>query len=500
MDKKLVKNKLLNLSEKNDRSEYESLSKSDYVSMFHSISDYFPYTNRQLKIAVSKFLYYGADKFNKFSIPTPYNTSNEDFITFKKFLDALCLQEGENSVNTPVLKLHKIKWEIYNDYNFSKLNSSTLSHLSVMSNQVEEIDIPTECGSDKLVEFNKQKSELLSLISGLLSNSLFTKIRTRLPYRFARNTSISFKINQIDFAVKISPHYIGNMDTFWSVNDGAIMENVGASKWQNSISEIEIVINCLIDDSKVEAPLIIASHNDSATTENWNFLYKITYDIIEKVWWHFIDKDIATSSWCPVPKDIPFIEFSQWHNEEQLEFKLTSNPSNIHSIHQNNDEEENYVFDSLEEVAWTKKCFLYAKISLEIGQFKEALFWLNVATESLLEDFICFIVKEEDVREELLKGVSTFASAEEILSKQFPEMKGRVQWPKSTKHPSVFNKLKQVFKLAKTDLSEKEVLKKYSIISSDRNFLFHGSNIDLQSEKIKKAFEAYDWLTRNLFK
>lgn len=500
MDRKLAENKLLNLSEKNNLSEYEKLSKEDYTSIFYSVLDRLPYTDLKLKIAMFKFLYYGADKFNKFSIPTPNNTSCEDFIIFKKFLDALCLLEGKNSVNTPILKLHKIKWEIYNDYNFSKLKSSTLSHLSIISKQVEEIDIPTTCGSDKLVEFNKQKSELSSLISGLLSNSLSTKIRTRLPYRFARNTSISFKINQIDFSIKISPHYIGSGDIFWNVGEGAIVENEGASKWQNSISEIEIVTNCLIDDSKTEDPLIIAPHNDSTSTENWNFLYKITYDIVEKVWWHFIDKDIPTSSWCPVPKDIPFVEFSQWYNEEQLAFKLTSNPSNIHSIYQSNDGEKNYVFESLEEVTWTKKCFLYAKISLEIGQFKEALFWLNVATESLLEDFIYFTIKEEDVRLELLKGIPTFASAEEILSEQFPAMKRRVQWPKSTKHPSIFNKLKQVFKLADTDLSEKEVFKKYSIISSDRNLLFHGTNIDLQSKKIKKAFEAYDWLTKNLFK
>ena len=41
-----------------------------------------------------------------------------------------------------------------------------------------------------------------------------------------------------------------------------------------------------------------------------------------------------------------------------------------------------------------------------------------------------------------------FNTAEEILTEQFPEMKGKVQWPKTVIHTSVFIKLKRAVKMS----------------------------------------------------
>ena len=45
----------------------------------------------------------------------------------------------------------------------------------------------------------------------------------------------------------------------------------------------------------------------------------------------------------------------------------------------------------------------------------------------------------------------------------------------------------------------KDVMKKYSIVNSNRNALFHGKSVDINVETVAKAFGAYDWLKENLF-
>lgn len=495
MDIKIAKSRLMILSQENDRTQYDNLPEEDYKAIFYSIHRYIPFQDRELNFAAAKFLYYGTLKFDKFNIPTPYAVNNDQFNIFNSFLNALRLQEGAKSTNAPTLELHRIKWYIYNIYNFSSLDESAYDKLNEFSMKVEQIPAPSN--SIKLEEFEQQKGKLLSLISGLSSNSLYTRIRTRLPYKFANKTSIELTINNIYILVHITPHYIENRDSFFDTDLNSQIEILGATRWQNSFSEIEIKIDSLLDDSKSELPLTLLLDQESTfCVNNWNFLYKLTYEIIEKLWWFFKQKNIETSNWTPIPKDIPYIEFSQWDNEIQLEYKLSSNPSNIYSVKPRNNEGINtYKIEDLSEIEWTRKSYLYAKLYVEIGQYKEALFWLNVATESLIDNFIDSVVEDDiEQKEKLLNGVPTFESAEEILSKQFPEMAGRVKWPDSIKHPSIYNKIKNMIKLYSLPLSEKEVLKKYSIISNDRNALFHGTNTDIEPNRLNKAFNAYEWL------
>jgi hypothetical protein len=42
-------------------------------------------------------------------------------------------------------------------------------------------------------------------------------------------------------------------------------------------------------------------------------------------------------------------------------------------------------------------------------------------------------------------------------------------------------------------------MKKYSIVNSNRNALFHGKSVDINVETVAKAFGAYDWLKEKLF-
>lgn len=490
-----AKHKLSELSEQNIREEYENLSKDEYKFIFYSIRNHIPFKDKILNIAVKKFLYYGSIKFNKFSIPSSIVSTEDDFINFKLFLSALWGMEGKESGNAPTQEIHKLKWEIYNRFNFKKIKEDDSVELNKYLNRLNLLSIP-DFYKEKIVEFDEQKQKLSLLILGMLSNTLLTKIKTRLPYKFSnKRTFISFEMDDVNVEVEIIPHYLGCNDSFLQVDLNSTMESSGASRWQNFISEINITLKGLVDDSRsVPSLMLIASKDDDCIDENWNYLFDITYRIIENLWWHFKKNNIVTSNWTPAPKDIPFIEFSQWNRETQIEFKLMSNPSNVYHIGNNNVEFEKYNIKYLKEVKWNTKSYLYAQIYSEIGQYKEALFWLNVATESLIDDFINSVITDEKLLSELSGNVSSFESAESILSQQFPEMKGKVKWPNSTRHPSVYTKISKVIKECKFPLSEKEVLSKYSNINSERNKLFHGIPLDIQANKLKKAFDAYEWL------
>ena len=99
---------------------------------------------------------------------------------------------------------------------------------------------------------------------------------------------------------------------------------------------------------------------------------------------------------------------------------------------------------------------------------------------------------------ELEKDEYKFDKAEEILAQQYPEMKGKVKWPNTVIHASVFVKLKRAVKISNISDLQKDILKKYSQIHSKRNALFHGVCIDVVVEDVEKAFNAYAWLKEKL--
>ena len=130
---------------------------------------------------------------------------------------------------------------------------------------------------------------------------------------------------------------------------------------------------------------------------------------------------------------------------------------------------------------------------------KESIFWLNVSVEALVEEFIQKTATSKEALAEIEGDEYKFNTAEEILAEQFPEMKGKVQWPNTVIHTSVFTKLKRAIKMSDKAYLQKEVLKKYSTVNSKRNALFHGKSVEINVETIEKAFSAYEWLKEKLF-
>lgn len=490
-----AKQKLLILSEHNTREEYEKISKEEYRAIFFAINKSLPFKDKSQNIAAKKFLYYGTLLFNKFNIPGPWIVENEDFATFKLFLAKLWFIEGSESGNAPHLELDKIKWDIYNAYNYSNLQNIVPTSFDPLIEKIEKLNIIDWYGEEKKKELNEKKEKLFQIIYGIKNNTIVTTINTRLPYGFTENDSnLTIITNGIKATVKTKIIYLGSLDTFMNVDCNSIIDIQGATRWQNKFTEIEIKINTLIDRSAYVTPIVF--DNQLEVSKSWNSLFNITYAIIESLWWQLKQNGINTSYWCPTPKDFSVINYALCNNDFQIDFAILQNKAmvikpKVQIIEELGD------FNCDSDVQWYIKCYQHSKLYADVGQLKESLFWLNVSVEALISKFVESVLDDTEYNE-LTKGVNPYEASEEIVSEQFHDMKGKVSWPETIKHPSVYNILSKVIKGKNLPLDKKEVLKKYSNICSGRNDLFHGIEESVSADKLKKAIDSYDWLKDKL--
>ena len=499
ISRKDAEKRLCELSALKNRAVYENLSKGEYLSIFSFIGNAAYYSkNVTLRMAAKEFLYYGTLAFDKFCVPSPFVVTDNDLDNFTSFLDKLWELEGDDSGNAPSRELNLIKWDIYNNFALNSDNTETQADWNAYRIDINNCNV-TEYYSDKMEELNNAKAELHLLINGLQNNTITTKIITRLPSLFTENESIvKFKIKESNVEVIIKPKPFQASDTFISSAPGSesIINNNGASRWQNGITIIEITINALFDDSRFSKPLMLSE--DYAPNTSWNALYTFIYEIVEKLWFYFRTNSINTSSYIPTPKDIPYISYEVYNGETSIDFKLSQNPSYIFRLKtQSKERIEINDFNFQKKVPWSRKCYEFTLTYMELGQFKEALFWLNVSAESMIWSFAQSMLKKE-MFDELVKGSPVFERAEEILTEQRPEMSNIIDWGKDTKVTSIYPLIKRVIKECNLPLRHKVIQKYYSDISEERNKLVHGEEREITANIIQKAILSYNNLKESI--
>ena len=78
-------------------------------------------------------------------------------------------------------------------------------------------------------------------------------------------------------------------------------------------------------------------------------------------------------------------------------------------------------------------------------------------------------------------------------------MAGRISWPGTKSHVSVFAKLKYLYGAVSMKTSVNTVITRYHNISRHRNALFHGMDEQRPSVAVMRlALESFDWLAANV--
>lgn len=340
-----------------------------------------------------------------------------------------------------------------------------------------------------------KRNEVVGLIKDIRNGHVRTKIHTSLPSKLTNaDAIIVLKVNGVNVKVNICNHSQGSSLPGISIKEGSTMSVSGPSMWTTTTCELDIEAECLMDGLEYKSSVTLQKKEDN---RYWIAAFDFTYRVISALWMYFQQKEIMSTTWPPLPNDIHYIDYCVVGRNGKYDSERSTNPALIYHFAPLKKAPQHYEFNE-DMPNWSVYAYQFAKVYAQSGQLKESIFWLNVSVEALIEEFIQKVATSKEKLAEIEGEERKYDTAEEILAEQYPEMKGKVKWPDIVIHTSVYTKLKRSIKESSLVDSQKEILKKYSQVSSKRNTLFHGGSIDIGVDDVEKAFNAYDWLREKL--
>lgn len=488
-----AKNRLLSLYQEGD-SSYEKVSIVEYKQLYYAVRAYIISGNQEWINAVGRFLVHGTCAYDRFMGLRPQFVDEELYDMFCRFLDTLQSLDGKSYNRTYIFHLDKVLWEIYRDCSLVPYNKELNTFLSNYENRIESLVAPK--GNAKVEENLKtRKAVVLGLINGIRKGDIRSKIHTTLPFCFTdTDATVTLKMNGISIFVHMINHSQGSTLPGTRIAEGSTLITSGPSKWTTTTCELDIVADCMLDGLELRPSVTLQKVEDK---RYWTAVFDFTYHIISILWMQFQKNGGIKGSWPPLPNDIHYVDYKVEVCDEIYDQEYTTNPALVYSFQPLKKATRNFEFNE-EFPDWSEYAYHFAKVYAESGQLKESIFWLNVSVEALIEEFIRKIATTPDILAEIEGVEHKYDTAEQILIEQFPEMKGKVKWPETIIHTSVFTKLKRAIKFCAKESLQKVILKKYSQVNAKRNALFHGVSVDVSIEDVEKSFIAYTWLSEHL--
>ena len=494
MDFSQARNRIIALMKEGDKS-YGKVTMNEYKQLYYSVLSHLNNGNDEWRTALGLFLINGALTFDRFVGQRPKSVDKERFDMFCRFLATLQKIDGRHLERTAFLHLEETQWKLYSECSLLPCDEQMQDFLMQCENDVRQIKIAGE-NQEVINNIEKKKEEILGLISNIREGKIRTKIHTTLPYKLTNtDTTIHLVLYGVSVDVSLRYHSQGCTLPMTNIAEGATMTTSGPSKWITTTCELDIEAHCLIDALEKRSMVTLRKEEDE---RYWTTIFDFTYRVVTAIWRYFQQNEEVTGAWPPLPNDMHYIGYSISAENKVYDHEFSTNPSLVYHVTSLKKSSSHYDIGEVEAPKWSEYTFLLAKNYAETGQFDEAIFWVNVSAEALVEEFIQKIATSDEMLFEIEKDELKFNTAEEILVEQFPEMKGKVNWPDTVIHASTFAKLKRAVKLSSMAPNQKEILKKYSQVNAKRNILFHGGDADICVTDVEKAFGAYNWLRERL--
>ncbi len=472
-------------------------AEEEYLQILHLLGKK-RYLSENVPLPVVHFLYAGCLKFNRWFAPTPILVPQNQRSNYKLFLSSFKKVSPGDKDNTSVLELHSIRDDVFADYDLVPLCTIDKNKTKVVKQAVEGIAQPSH--PEKLSEFARQKGDLLAILDGLLSGDLSTRIETKVPYLIHMSPlELEFKWNNVEVSAKITPAFFNQFGIINTPGGAAYSDS--ASRWSSGISNLRLTLRVLVD-AKAATDSLLNVEDKPTPVEGWPQIYTITFNILHDLVWYIRLHLDGERQWIPSPSDIANIDWQFDTAQKQgINHTCLSNPGVWVKSLSPSGEPKRHNIGELEIVPWFKKCRSLATMYFEMGDTDESLFWLNAGIESFFQDKFREIpqkTRKPELEQELNSPKAFWEPAEEIIASQFPNMKGKVRWPETEVHASVYTKLKYLFKRVNMKVELNQVLKHYRNVSKYRNDLFHGSLRDrISIDKIRKVMNSFDWIVEN---
>ena len=479
----------------------QALSDDELEAMLDVIRPSIPFRKSTQNQALEMFLFAGVCRFDRWFPPTPFVVPSTHAARFAKFVSELRRVEVHEPTNFPVFQLHFTRDKLFERFDgvpVSEISQEDAEQLRAQVNQVAEPANPI-----KRKEFEEQKTAILTIIEGLSDESLRTVMSFRIPYVLHKlQLDLSLKWRGIKMQVLVVPQFNPVNETFTVFEGGAAL-SVGASRWQTGTSQITIRMEALLDGSAYTERLqALPGHEMPA--EGWPKSFSWAFSIFHDVSWCLRDKHGGRQDWIPAPRDISDLEFSiQTSSCEGLGYIRKGSPAALLEAFTVSPVVLSIELGDVHPLAWSVECQTRATMYLELGETNEALFWLNVAVESLIAQRFNEIEQASGMSglaAELGSPKEFWAQSEEIVSKQYPEMSGKVKWPTAPIHAGVFGKLNTLYRRVTMKTTIDELLGRYKKIWGERNDLFHGRRTSrVPVATVMSAFEALAWINENMW-
>lgn len=483
--KNRVKDLYLKFKETKSCIIYESLKEDEIRQIYYALHNKLPGKDMSLNYAFIYFLTFAMQRYNRFG--NLRRTDTDDLLgRYQNMLICLKKLEPKAHIFSWWHDMNLIRWHVYRKCANKAFNEELKTYIDDRINELNTIRIN---GVDSDVE--KTRQELMRLLCSFKSG-IVTNITTTLPYKLIqKNSTFHLYVDGIEVDLSIENEITSSPIQHAQFNRDATLDEMGLSKNSYSQSTLTFNFHCLIDDW---ASIDSVSYSDKEEF-SWSYLYDFTYKAIRTVWYHLQSLGDDYVTWPPLPQDIGSINWSVRSGKNIFDSGYLTNPATGFTISSNNRGGMHFEISHETVPHWSDNTYYYARLYAKSGQTEEVIFWINVATEALIDEFLKNISPDSTTYNNLSSQESKFQSAEEILSEQFPEMAGKVSWPNLTIPASVYTKLKRALEYLNQSKKQKEsIIRLYSFISKKRNALFHGSSHDIHPEDIKKVFDSYNQL------
>ncbi|BCX67123.1 hypothetical protein [Pseudomonas izuensis] len=479
----------------------KSLSDEEMEAILDAVTGSLPFRKPAQMLALSMFLFEGVKRFDRWFSPSPYVVPLNQHERFAKFVNAFWRIERDEPMNCPVFKLHLIKDLVFKQFDEKPIDAIAPSEVLQFQHQVEKISAPTS--SVKMTEFIQQKSELLFVLNGLIDRSLRTIFRFRIPYVLHKQPlEVEFTWCGVPMRALVTPSFRATEESFIQTGDNAAL-SAGASRWQTGSSVITIEREGLVDGSAFTDRLQ-AVPGSEFPVNGWPKSFTLAFSIFHDLAWRLRTDHAGHQDWIPAPRDLSDLEFwIKTSSNDSLGYIRKGSPAALLEIFTPTENSLNIVLGELTRLPWSAECRVRANMYLELGDTNEALFWLNVAVESLITQRFQEIevaLGRPGLAADLGSPREFWSEAEAILSKQFPDMTGKVIWPSAPIHVSIFGKLKSLYRLVPMKTSAGELTRKYQVVSGERNDLFHGKRTSrVTVATVEAASQALSWIDTNMW-
>lgn len=484
-----VKNRILSLYEHGFQA-YNGVSKDEYRQLYFALRSEIGRIDKNLNVAVGEFLLHGAMAFDRFVGPRPQFVNEEDYEMFVNFINSLQKLDGDYTGRTYFLHLDRVRWDLLRRCNLVPYNADVELTLKDCEEIIDKLVLPV--GEERIVNnLNVKRCEVLELISAMREGRVRTSIHTSLPFALT-NTEAEFKlvVDGVSTVVKVRNQSQGSCLPLTSISEGSTMTTTGPSKWTTTSCELDIEADCLMDGLELKDNVTLLKKEDARF---WTSAFDFTYSVVSRVWMYMQQHEDVKGTWPPLPNDLHYLHYRVHAGEKEIDFEMTTNPALVYHVSSLKKPSQQYEIED-EPYRWSTYAYMFAKVYAESGQLKESIFWLNVSVESLVEEFVLKVATTDELRQEIEGEEHKFDSAEEILVQQFPDMAGKVKWPDTVIHTSVFTKLKRAVAHSHLSSLKKDIIKNFQKVNAKRNALFHGDSVDITIEDVEKAFNAYGWL------